>query len=73
MSLWAVVRLGRPKSGVDVISMACARDALGPVSPVVAGSSAGDMATDALGLGSDFTFLQRRRRTLGIRRLAMKS
>ena len=69
MSLWAVARLGRPKSGVDDVSIRCARDALGPVSPV-AGSNAGDMDTEALGLGCSFALLQRRR-TLESRRLAM--
>ena len=67
MSLCAVVRLGRPTSGVDDVSKVCARDALLPVSPV-AGSSTGDMDTTR-GLGCSFALLLRRRARKG-RRLA---
>ena len=71
MSLCAVVRLGRPGSGVDDVSIGCARDPLVPVSPV-AGSNAGDMDADVLGLGCSFALLQRWRTLKGRRRLAKR-
>jgi hypothetical protein len=51
--------------------MECARDALVPVSPV-AGSNAGDMDADVLGLGCSFALLQRWRTLKCRRRLAKK-
>lgn len=72
MSLCTVGRRERAAAGEEV-SAGCARDALGPVSPVVGSRSAGngdmdvDVDVDALGLGCSFALFLRWR-TLCCRR-----